>query len=227
MAPAHDAGCSMVPVCSAALGRLSSQVGGPSPRLDGRWLGNPRCTMMPRKLQLPTGCKRDARCWVLFWWAMQPMHKKERPDKKESWLFTLGLGGGLSSQLSTAVWWSNWLAMVESYLSPRALEEVILKWTWPTLSARAGFHRNILLPWLGILPWNVPQWSSLAFLLYILNVQTHSLTKLPNSLCFLSTRWNTCKALCQIRTFPEFLFCKKQNNLISHSSLEIFILIWN
>lgn len=49
---------------------------------------------MPRKLQLPTGCKRDARCWVLFWWAMQPMHKTERPDKKESWLFTLGLGGG-------------------------------------------------------------------------------------------------------------------------------------
>lgn len=93
MAPAHGAGCSMVPVCPAALGRLSSQAGGPSPCLDGRLLGNPRCTMTPRKLQLPMGCKRDARSWVLLWWAMQAMHEKERPDKKESWLSTLGWRG--------------------------------------------------------------------------------------------------------------------------------------
>lgn len=55
------------------------------------------------------------------------------------------------------------------------------------------------------------------------NPQLHKATQFP----MFSTRWNTCKALCQTRTFTEFFFCKKQNNLISHSSLEIFILIWN
>lgn len=66
---------------------------------------------MPRKLQLPTGCKRDARCWVLFWWAMQPMHKKESPYKKESWLFTLVWGGcpaNLALQYDGPIGWQRW-----------------------------------------------------------------------------------------------------------------------
>lgn len=210
LAPGRQAGAAARrcrwPLCQSVLLPLDEQpIWGPSPHLDGRWLGNPCCIVMLRKLQLTPDGRGMPGIGCCLGGLCKPCTKR----KDQILALHTGLEW-LSSQLNTNVWCASQLAMVKSYLSPKSSGRNYTEKDPTKTLCQSMF----LWEYITSMSWHPPmKYTPVVFTCFSALVSECVNPQPPRVIHFpmfpQSSRWNTCKALSQTRAFKKCILCKK------------------